>query len=137
MANNYDAGLPTDLDKARFLLRDTATPWVFEDSELQWLIDTHANVWLAAHAAAVVLRGDVKSRKIGETHVEYITQSMATWKARGLTHQLPFTGGSSRAERDKLRDDDDYIQPAMRAGQYEHGGPNADDADPSVGSFGD
>jgi hypothetical protein len=133
---SYDSSLRFQTDQMRFLLRDTAATFIFEDAELAWLLTQEQNVYMAAVSAVALLRGDVKRRKIGETEVEYLEGQVVSWKARGMSHQQPFFGGVSRDERDVLDSDGDFIQPAFKAGMFEHsGGRSVPDEIPTKDNF--
>lgn len=50
MADTYDAKQAKAKDRVRFMIRDTRTPFVLCDAEIQAVIDREANLYLAAAA---------------------------------------------------------------------------------------
>ena len=144
MAQTYEVeNLATDETfQVRFLIGDTNTAagMVLEDEEIDWLLSTEANVYMAAAAAAdmIVTKidgstgtggtvGPITRKRIGQTDISYFNgrtseqyASLASsLRARGGTHQMPFAGGISAT--DKLTRELDLDRPAgrIRLGQFD------------------
>ena len=121
MAFTYTTDFSLSLNQVRFLIQDTqsARP-LCSDDELEWLISTEANAYMAAAAACDVLvarSGNVKTRWIGDLRVTIDTGLYrglaATFRARGAGHQVPFAGGISVANKQIQQGDPDAVQPRV------------------------
>lgn len=144
MAQNYEVeSLATNTTyQVRFLIGDTnvASGMALEDEEIEWLLSTEANIYMAAAAAAdmIVTKingstgtggtvGPITRKRIGQTDISYFNGRTAeqylslasTLRARGGTHQMPFAGGISAT--DKLTRELDTDRPAgrIRLGQFD------------------
>jgi len=120
------SGDPSDSEKnaVRFLLQDTneSRPLV-QDEEIDWLITQNANLYLAAAALCDVLvakTGAMRSKTIGEFRISYSSDFYkmlgASLRARGLTHQLPYAGGISIADKLNQQNSSDWVDPAVSRG---------------------
>jgi len=121
MAFTYTTDFSLPLNQLRFLIQDTqsARP-LCSDDELEWLISSEANVYMAAAAACDILvakSGNVKTRWIGDLRVTLDTgmyRGLATmYRARGAGHQVPFAGGISVIDKQTQQDDTDAVQPRV------------------------
>lgn len=108
-------------DQVRFLIQDTqSTRPLLTDAEIAWLVSTEANVYMAAAACCdslVAKIGNVKTRWIGDLRVTvdptYYRGVSATLRSRGMSHQVPFAGGISAADKQVQQDDPDAVQPRV------------------------
>lgn len=114
------------IDQVRFLTKDTVTASaVNSDEELQWLINSHPNVWLAAAAAADAIAGKysgaVSEKKVGDLSLKYGAAGRSgeyTTLARSLRLQAamratPFSGGISESGKTAQEADSDWDRPAF------------------------
>ena len=118
------------LFQVRFLLQDhtntTARPALMDDAEIQWVLTTEQNVYMAAalcaDALAARFRGTA-SKKVGNLELrfshEYWDGVAKKLRARGSSHQVISAGGLSIAEMDAYFEDTDLIQPTMYAGMMQ------------------
>lgn len=129
--------------QVRFLVGDTnVESMVLQDEEIDWLLTTEANVYMAAAAAADRIAtsmsavgfvagtsGPITRKRVGQTDISYAngrtSKEYATLSAdlrrRGRSHQTIFAGGISDA--DKLARDLDIDRPAnrIRTGMFDSG----------------
>ena len=120
----------SDLFKVRFLLQDTtnttARPNLMDDAEINWVLTTEANVYMAAALCADALASRFRgtaSKKVGNLELRY---SHEYWdgvakklRARGSSHQVISAGGVYVADRDASFENADVIQPEMFTGMME------------------
>lgn len=78
MASTYDNTLSTSRDRVRFLLGDVATPWEFDDNEIDWVLTEQDNEYLAAArllsglAARWAGKGrGIDSKRVSRLRVQY------------------------------------------------------------------
>lgn len=118
----------------RHLIRDIdSTRKLFDDEEIDFEVGQHANVWLSAAAMAEVALGTARGlsgKTVGDTRLEYLQARIPVWQARGLTHQTPFAGGISIAEKKTLQDNSDWPLPDFERGMHDH--LEADDSTSAV-----
>lgn len=122
------------IDQVRFLTKDTVTASaVNSDEELQWLIDSHPNIWLAAAAAADAIAGKysdaVISKKVGDLQLTYGSAAVGRageyrTLARSLRLQAamratPFSGGISESGKTAQEADSDWDRPAFTRDTYQ------------------
>lgn len=123
---SYD---PTDLassskDAVRFLIQDTQTTrQLMFDEEVTWVLTQEANTYMAAAACCDILvarGGNIKSKTVGDLSITYdvgfYRALAATLRARGLTHQTPYAGGISIADKIAQQGDSDWVPPAISRG---------------------
>ena len=105
-------GLPSDRDEVRFLLGDTDEGnFNLHDEEIDFLLSEEPNKYFAAAAGAEATArklqaGFFEDQKVGETRLrtKRINELIALsnqLRSRGATHQLPFSGGISKASIEK------------------------------------
>ena len=107
--------------QVRLLIQDTDTiRQLFQDAEIDWQLTKEANVYMTAAMLCDILvakAGNVKSKRISELVISYSAsfyRSLAgELRARGSGHQVPYAGGISIADKDALRDDSDWVPPAI------------------------
>jgi hypothetical protein len=108
-------------DAIRFLAQDhTADRMRVSDAEIEFLRTTEANVWRAAAAAVGIILsqlGRAQSKTVGNLSItqelSHYTDLRASLLQRGSSHQRPFAGALSNAEKDIQRANDDAPQPAI------------------------
>ena len=122
------------IDRVRLEIddRDTTTEAnaLLTDEEIQYYIDTHSNVLLAAAAAADQLgarfAGDPKSKKVGDLVIDYGDGRSATFKAVAMRLRAQvsrrgganlFAGGLSESEKVTEEAKADKVQPRFTIGQ--------------------
>ena len=122
------------IDRVRLEIddRDTTTEAnaLLTDEEIQYYIDTHSNVLLAAAAAADQLgarfAGDPQTKKVGPLDIDYGDGRSATFKAvaNRLRAQVSrrgganlFAGGLSKAAKVTEEAKVDKVQPTFTIGQ--------------------
>lgn len=121
MAASYDTSLTHKKDQVRFLVRDTDTSSpLLQDEEIQWLLRTEANVYMAAASAAEQIASrlkGIKSKSVGGLSITYASSEEYTKVATNLRmrgraqYEVPTAGGLSYDERDGYWDDTDLIKP--------------------------
>lgn len=119
MTWTYSGDFTTGLDQVRFLIQDTNTGrQLVSDEEIEWVLSTEANVYMAAAAicdSLVAKAGSVKSRWIGDLRLVYdphIYRGLAaSLRSRGMGHQIPFAGGTSISDKQLQEQDSDAVQP--------------------------
>jgi len=119
MAAKFDASCTSQKDQVRILIGDAGTgvtttslsdPYL-QDETINWFLTQEMNVYMAAAkcAYAVYMKlaggGTLEDRKVGETRIKYQAagrfKELATeLKTRGLTYQLPYSGGIYKSDRD-------------------------------------
>ncbi len=128
---NDPSGRPIDRVRLEIDDRDTTIEAnaLLTDEEIQYYIDSHPHILLAAAAAADQLAakfaGDPKTKKVGDLEIDYGTEGRsATFKAvaEKLRTQVAkrtggFAGGLSRSKKVTARVDLDRVQPPFRIGQ--------------------
>jgi hypothetical protein len=139
----YDPALLQDStvgmrNQVRLLIQDTqaSRPLVL-DAEIDWLLATEANAYMAAAMACETLvgrAGGVKSKWVSDLRIVYDVSFYrglaANLRARGAGHQIPFAGGISISDKQIQEQDADAVQP--RAFRTEMDNPRAEQ--PSPGS---
>lgn len=123
------------IDRVRLEIDDrdvtTEADALLTDEEIQYYLDTHTNVLLAAAAAAeqlaVKFAGDPKSEKVGDLVIDYGAEGRsATFKAvaKRLRAQVSrrgganmFAGGLSAAKKRTEKALADKVQPSFAIGQ--------------------
>jgi len=127
------------IDRVRLEIddRDTIpeTDALLSDQEIQYYIDSHPHILLAAAAAADQLGAkfadDPKSKKVGDLEIDYGSEGRsATFKATAakLRAQVArsgagiFAGGLSKAEKVTGRADTDKVQSVFQVGQDDNTG---------------
>lgn len=122
MSWEYSAALETEKDQVRFLIQDTDTNrQLFQDEEILWVIDHEANVYKAAAALcdSLVIKANrgIRSKAISGLRVTYDTTFYMTLagqlRARGMGNEVPYAGGISVADKQRLQQDVDIVQPAI------------------------
>lgn len=85
MSHTYDSTLPDERDHVRFLIRDVASPWIFEDEEIDATLDAQMSTGTARryYAAAEILsllamsmattRGDigVREKRLADLQIKW------------------------------------------------------------------
>lgn len=131
----YDDKLDADLDRVRFLVRDTdggtnGTAFNLSDDEINWLLTEEADLYLAAAAAARTLgakHADGESKTVGPFSIshsntaqgyEELAQSL---ERRSQRHAVPtpYAGGIRKSDMATDEADDDLYRFASR-GQHDH-----------------
>lgn len=108
-------------DMVRFLISDTNTSrQLVQDEEIEWLITQEMNVYMAAAAACrslIIKAGGVRRKRISDFDISYDVQfysrTMADLTARGSSHQIPYAGGISVADKMAQQDNPDAVTPAF------------------------
>lgn len=125
MTATYDPTLDTNIDRVRFLIRDTVTATALvQDEEIAWVLTENANVYLAAAAICDVLGGSGGgARQIVRFSVDGESVEFERARYRDLAAELrrkgrmkgvaPFAGGISVAGKQALEDDADRVRPAF------------------------
>jgi hypothetical protein len=146
MAKTYDPSqIATDETyQVRFLVGDTAAPpnvtpatAVLDDNEIDWLLATEANVYMAAAAAADAIvgvmngaasgtTGVVTRKRVGQTDISYANGKTATEYSalaaqlrRRSGHQVAFAGGISASDKRTRATDSDLPAGRLRLNQFD------------------
>ncbi len=115
----------SDSDAVRMLLRDTSTSAsILTDNEVNWLLDTHSSVYLAAAAGADMLASQyadaVVSERVGDLSLVRGSQAgdvASQYRKLGQQYRAqaarsdpftPYSGGISRDDKQTQRDDTDW-----------------------------
>ena len=129
---NDPANRPIDRVRLEIDDRDTTVEAnaLLTDEEIQYYIDTHSNVLLAAAAAADQLAakfaGDPKTKKVGPLDIDYGEGRSATFKAVAMRLRAQvsrrgganlFAGGLSESEKVTENAKADKVQPRFTIGQ--------------------
>lgn len=130
MAFTYD--VTTNRGKVRFLVQDTtdstARPALLQDAEIDFTLETEANIYMAAamccDALSTRFRGLV-NKTVGNLSLTY-DRAAETWKAisdrlrrRGSLHMLPTAGGILVADRDAIWEDTTLLRPDIFSGIHQ------------------
>lgn len=124
MATTYNATMPTDKDKVRFLIQDTKlTPALLQDEEINFVLSEYPNYILAAAVCAenisAQLVGTATDKKIGNLSLTYGDKSKKyaelanSLRARASKILLPYAGGISQTDKELVNNDDDRVKPAF------------------------
>lgn len=121
MGWTYDASLRDSKDQVRFLIQDVnSSKQLVQDSEINWVLNQEANVYMAAAAICdtlVARASGVKSKKIGELAISYDPTFYRglgmQFRSRGSGHQVPFAGGISQADKAIQQGDSDATSPSV------------------------
>lgn len=125
-----------DIDTVRFEVDDRdcdpETDAVLSDEEIQYLIDGHTHILLAAAAAAEQIGGTYaaqpSSKTVGDLSVTYgeraldykeLAKSLRTRAAKKAGAGI-YAGGLSRSEKKTEKAKPDLVQPAFRRDQDDH-----------------
>jgi hypothetical protein len=133
VGKTYNNSLGKDKDRVRFLIGDSDTgDLILEDEEIEWLLTTEHNVWMAAaeaadKAASRLRRLGIQDLKVGETRIRYdrsleINEKVARLRDRGRAHQLVNSGGLLVDDRTTMEGDSSLIQPGIKIGQHDYPG---------------
>lgn len=148
MPKTYEPSLlaSSPLFQVRLHTGDNVTgKMIMDDAEITFYLSQEANVYMAAATVADQLalriatsatstdgKGPVSKKKIGGTEITYATASGRSAKdfealskalrARGRTHQIPYAGGISVADKDVRRQDTDRPTDGIRRGQFDYPG---------------
>lgn len=138
----------SNVDMVRFLISDTASPFVVTNEEIAWAVTQETDNYLAAAVIADLLAGRVGgksggSKSVGDLSISGGEGKAAEYKAlaRRLRDQAyrhspatPHSTALDTSVRDDA-DDDSILQPAFRRGQMDNLGPNGntDDVDARTG----
>ena len=128
------------IDRVRLEIddRDTIpeTDALLSDEEIQYFIDTHKHVLLAAAAAADQLgarfSGDPKSKKVGDLEIDYgeggrsesfkaVAKSLRD-RARRQAGANIYAGGLSQGEKATEKAKTDLVQPSFTVGIHDNPG---------------
>jgi hypothetical protein len=134
------------LMQVRFLIGDNVEDkMIMDDAEIEWLISQHANVYMAAAAVcdSIAIKiattdtasgksGPILRKRVGQTDISYASASGRTseeFKAlgnmlrmRGSSHQMPFAGGISIADKTSRHEDTDRPRDGFRRGMFDDPG---------------
>lgn len=102
MSNSYTDPNNTPKDAVRFFIGDTGpSSWHFSDEEIVYLLDTQANLYMAAallcdKLTTIISGGGLASRSIGNMSesysagaVQFYTEQGKLFRNLGKSHQLP------------------------------------------------
>lgn len=121
MTWSYNNTLQTPKDQVRYLIQDNVPGReLVQDEEIAWLLQTEANVYMAAAMAldtAISVGGSRgrSSRTAGDVTVAWFSPAeqatMSNWlRQRGSSHQTPSAGGIFRSDKAVLVSNEDWIQ---------------------------
>ena len=116
MVWSYSAALATDKDRVRFLIGDVDTAnELAQNEEIEWAIQTEANVYMAAALVAKSLARKLRNAGLeelqaGETKIRFqraadLLSLANDLMLRGSNHQIPSAGGVFQADTDTLNTD--------------------------------
>lgn len=126
-----------DIDTVRFEIddRDTDNAQI-SDEEIQYLIDTHSHILLAASAAAGAIAAtyasEAKQKTVGDLSINYggegryatyksLERSLRARVGRGAGAHL-FAGGISKSDDKALTDNTDRVVPSFSIGKDDSDG---------------
>lgn len=106
-------------DTVRFLIQDVqSTRPLCADEEIVWALASEANVYTAAALCCDILvarSANVKNRWIGDLRVSndptFYRGLALILRSKGASHQMPFAGGISLADKQEQQQDPDATQP--------------------------
>lgn len=136
MAWTYDASLPSNRDKVRLLIGDTATAdQQLQDAEVDFFYTLRANLYLAAADAAKAISAKYARQADTSNLSLSVSASQRAEAYRTLAGELAersislggsdaFAGGLTLAGKDTLASDADAVQPGFRIGQDDLPGAN-------------
>ncbi len=125
-------------NQIRWVIQDnqSARP-LMVDAEIDWAQTLEENRYMAAAfccEALVARAGNVSSKRVGGLaltyDVEFYRGLAATLRARGMSHQLPYCGGISVADKLSQEDDSDWVPVRFFRGMFD----NSRAQQPSAGS---
>jgi hypothetical protein len=122
MAFTYTGPAESDRDLVRFLIQDTdSTDALFQDAELDYLLETEGSALKAAARACEVLIAKFaqwNDESVGGVRVSFSQRAdsyrklMADLKRRiAMRSAVPYAGGISRADKDANIQDSDRVAP--------------------------
>lgn len=122
MAFTYD--ITTSRGRVRFLLQDTtnttARPALLADDEIDWVLTTEANLYMAAALCADALASRFRgtsSKSVGSLSLTYSSQAWEgiakQLRMRGSLHQVISAGGVTVEDRDALWADATLLRPSF------------------------
>lgn len=115
--------ITTELDQIRLEIGDNdPTAQLLQDDEIEYVISVEANIWGAyARCCEIIARQFLRKADVrigrGGTTLTYSTQAkqyqdMATaFRKRAIAMHAPWTGGTSKSDKDSLQQDTDAVQP--------------------------
>lgn len=121
MSFSYDPSQSEDKDRVRFLVQDTTeTSAKFQDEEIAVVVNSEANIYMAAAMLCDMLvsrSGGVKYKRIGDLGISYDPQFYMMLgnrlRSRGSGHQVPYAGGINTADKTSQQDDTATTQPSI------------------------
>jgi hypothetical protein len=125
-------------NQIRWVIQDTqsARP-LMVDAEIDWAQTIEENRYMAAAfccESLVARAGNVKDKRVGGLSltydVEFYRGLAATLRAKGMSHQTPYCGGLSVADKLAQQDDSDWVPVRFFRGMFDN--PRA--TQPSAGS---
>lgn len=124
VSGDYPPATLGQLNYVRFLIRDTNTVrQLLQDDEIYFILTQEANVFMAAAVCCdslVANAGSIKQKKIGDFEITYdpmFYQRLGNeLRSRGATHQVPYAGGISIADKQAQQDNSDWVPPAFARG---------------------
>jgi hypothetical protein len=116
--------------QVRLLIQDTTDArQLLQNEEIDWFLSQEANVYLAAAMCCDVLvakAGMLKTRRLADITLEYdvdFYRGLATTlRARGSSHQVPYLGGASIADKQAEEANADAVAPRAFRGAFDHPG---------------
>jgi hypothetical protein len=124
-------------DAIRFLTQDNqanaSSQFQLTDEEIAFVITQEANIYMAAARSCDILAnraGAVRMRTVGALSVEFSREDYKelanSYRARGMTYQVPSVGGISRSDKDTLTQDTDWLPPLFSRRMQENPGATTD-----------
>ena len=117
-------------DQVRFLIQDTAaTNQQATDEEIDWVISTEANIYMAAALVMEMVArrsSGIVSKKVGDLSITYrspaaMLEEAKTLRARGRSaYQIPTAGGISVSEKLSHEQDTDIPKPSFKRNRMDN-----------------
>lgn len=110
-------------DAVRFLAQENDTlKQRVSDEEIAFALANEANPYMAAamvaESVATRLSGNATTKTVGATTITrdagYYRQLASELRARGSSHQMPYVGGISVADKQALEENTDAVAPMFR-----------------------
>ena len=122
MAFTYDVS--TSRGRVRFLVQDTtdttARPALLQDAEIDWVLTTEANLYMAAALCADALASRFRgtsSKSVGSLSLTYSSEMWGEiakrLRLRGSSHQVITAGGITIADQDAIWEDATLLRPSF------------------------
>lgn len=118
-------------DAVRFLIQDTAAPWLLQDEEIEYVLTLYPSPQVAAaqcaRAIAMNFARLAKSKKVGDLSIDYgerakfykelADQLEASGNIAGV---IPYSGGISVSDKLTVEQNTDRVKPPFKVDQFDN-----------------